>query len=82
MRFIAPFAGQAVAGQTMIGGAIGGEEERLLWRKKSDRLINEKSPNQVKAKEENRCKKSQVHLAFLLLVVNYSSSRPVAHRVR
>ena len=82
MYFVALFASQAIASQTIIGRAIGGEEARFLWRKKSDKLIGEKPPNPVGTKEENRCIKSQVHLAFLLLVVNYSLSWLLAHRVK
>ena len=82
MRFVAPFVGQAIASQTIVGRAIRGEEARSLWRRKSDRLIGEKPLNLVGTKEENRCRKSQVHLAFLLLIVNYSLSRRVAHRVK
>ena len=70
MRFVAPFSGQAIADHTIVGEAIGGEEARLFWRNKSNRVIGEKPPNPVGTKEENRCKESQVHLAFLLLIVH------------
>ena len=45
----------------------------VLEREKNNSSIGEKTPNPVRTKEENRCRKSQVHLAFLLLVVNQST---------
>ena len=46
---------------------------REIILEKNNSLISEKPPNPVGTKEENRYKKSQVHLAFLLLVVNPST---------
>ena len=45
----------------------------VLEREKNNSLIGEKPPNLVGTKKENRCRKSQVHLAFLLLLVNQST---------
>ena len=47
--------------------------EVVLEREKNNSSIGEKPPNLVGTKEENRYRKSQVHLAFLLLVVNQST---------
>ena len=48
---------------------------------KTGRWIDKKPSNPVGTEEENQCRKSQVYLGFLLLVVNQSLLRPVVHRV-
>ena len=53
-------ASQAIAGQTIVGWAIGGKKARLPWRKKNNRLIGKKPPNSVRIKEENQGRKELV----------------------
>ena len=65
---------QAIAGQTIVGWAIGGTTSiRKIALEKNNSSISEKPPNPMGTKEENRYRKSQVHLAFLFLVVNQST---------
>ena len=45
----------------------------MIALEKNNSSISKKPPNPVGTKEENRYGKSQVHLAFLLLVVNQST---------
>ena len=74
MRLVVPFAGQAFVGQTIVSWAIGGATSiKEIALKKNNSSIGEKPPNPVGPKEENWYKKSQVHLAFLFLVVNQST---------
>ena len=74
MRFVAPFAGQAIVGQIIVGWAIKRATSiREIALEKSNNLIGEKPPNLMGTKEKNRYRKLQI-LAFLLLVVNPSTS--------
>ena len=62
---------QAIAGQTIVGWDIGGATSiREIALEKNNSSIGEKPFNPVGTKEENQYRKSQVHLAFLLLIVN------------
>ena len=74
MRFIVPFASLFIAGQTIIGWAIRGAKligEIVL--KINNNLIGKKLPNPIRTMEKNQCRKSQVYLTFLLLIVNQST---------
>ena len=74
MRFVAPFAGQAITSQIIVDWAIKKATSiKEIAREKNNSLIGEKPPNLVRNKEGNRCRKSQVCLTFLLLVVNPST---------
>ena len=74
MRFVALFAGQAIAGQIIVSWAIGRATSiREIVLEKNNNLIGKKPPNPVGIKEENWCRKSQVCLAYLLLIVNPST---------
>ena len=44
--------------------------EVVFEREKNNNSIGKKPPNPVGTKKENRCRKSQVYLVFLLFVVN------------
>ena len=62
-------------GQTIVGWAI---RKTTLIKKialeKNNSLISEKPLNPVGTKEENQCKKSKIHLAFLFFIVNQSTN--------
>ena len=74
MYFIASFAGQIIVGQTIVGWATGGAMSiKEIVLEKNNSLIGEKSPNPIRTKEENWYKKSEILLAFLLLIVNQST---------
>ena len=47
--------------------------EIVLKREKKNSMIGKKPPKSVGTKEENQCRKFQVHLAFLLFVDNQST---------
>ena len=72
---------QAIAGQIIISWAIGDEEVRFFWKKKNNKLIDEKPHHSMEIEEIIQYWKPQVHLGFLFLVINQSLLRPVVHRI-
>ena len=59
------------------------KEKRDRYREmKNNSSVGKKPPNPVGTKEKNQCRKSQVCLGFLFLVVNQSLLWPVVRRVR
>ena len=73
---------QAITSPTLASWAAALKRGEIAFRdKKNNSSIGEKPTNLVETEEENRCRKSQVHLAFLLPIVNQFSSRLVEYRV-